>query len=302
MELNYIRDFVEIASAKNFFEAAENRFISQSSLSKHIKALEKEVGASLFDRTTRKVALSEYGKAFLPYAKTIVKAQDGYGKAIGEMLRVTYVSVGSIPTMAQYNITDMLYRFPKDNSDFKANMIEGDTVELVDKLLNGAIELAFIRETADVNPLFERLTCHEDRLKAVVPKSRNLAKETSIELAALETEDFVTFPKDTMLRELCRRKCEEAGFEMRVLFEGHSLDNIADFIVKGMGIALLMEGQTKFIRNPRTAVIDIVPEIKSYVNLCWKRDAELSSAAKHFLESVKFCLSGQSPALAATNR
>jgi DNA-binding transcriptional LysR family regulator len=293
MNLEYMHDFVEIAKAGNFFEAAENRFISQSSLSKHIKLMEEELGVSLFDRTTRKVSLSEYGKTLLPYAKTIVKAEDRYSKAIDEMLRVTYVSVGSIPTMAQYNITDMLYRFHKENVNFKTNMIEADTVELTDKLLNEHIELAFLRETEESNPLFARFNCYEDRLKAVLPKSRNLAKKASIELAALETEEFVTFPRNTMLRELCRQKCEDAGFEMQILFEGRSLDNIADFVVKGMGIALLMEGQTRFIRNPRIVVADIVPEIKSYVNLCWKKGAALSPAAEHFIKSVEFFIKEQ---------
>ena len=58
MELKYIREFVSLAETSNYFETAERLFITTSSLSRHIKALEEELGMPLFDRTTRKVVLN----------------------------------------------------------------------------------------------------------------------------------------------------------------------------------------------------------------------------------------------------
>jgi DNA-binding transcriptional LysR family regulator len=290
MELNYIREFVELAKTGNFLEASENLYIAQSSLSKHIRTMEEELRVQLFDRTTRKVSLSDYGQTFLIYAKQIVKAQDDYQRTLAEMLKITFLNIGSIPTMAQYDITDILYNFQKDNDNFRLNMVEGDTVDLVKRLENEEIVFAFIRETDDSYPLFESLYCAEDTLKAVMHKTHKLAKEKSITLETLANEDLVVLAQKTMLYELCRRKCADAGFEMRVMFAGHNLDNIADFVVKGIGIALLTEGQTRFIRHPHTVVVDIKPEIKTYVNLCWLKGRELSPAAKHFIKYAKICL------------
>ena len=65
MELSYIREFVVLAETGNYLEAADALFIAQSSLSRHIKSIELDLGSPLFDRTTRKVVLNGFGQAFL---------------------------------------------------------------------------------------------------------------------------------------------------------------------------------------------------------------------------------------------
>ncbi|MDR1537204.1 MAG: LysR family transcriptional regulator [Clostridiales bacterium] len=290
METNYIREFVVLAETMNFLNASEELFVSQSSLSKHIQALERDLGVSLFNRSTRKVALSEYGRAFLPYAKKISSACQ---KTVDEILQLKthgYVNVGSIPSMAQYNITDILFRFQKDNVKFALNMLESDTLELVESLANGGIELAFLREITDENPGLERIPCAVDCLCAVFPQKHPLSHSFEVELTQLQEEELLLLAKDTMLYNLCINKCSDAGFDPNILFSGHRLDNIADYVTKGTGVALLAKGQTRFIRNPKIAVVDIAPRVSMRINLCWKRGAELSLAAKHFIRCAKFCV------------
>ena len=72
MELNHVKEFIALTKTENYLEAAENLFTSQSSLSKHIKSLEAELGTTLFDRTTRQVKLNEAGKVFLKYAQHLI--------------------------------------------------------------------------------------------------------------------------------------------------------------------------------------------------------------------------------------
>lgn len=74
MEVQYVREFLTLVKYGNYLAAADELFISQSTLSKHIFALEKELGLSLLNRTTRKVQLNQYGAAFLPYAQKMVEA------------------------------------------------------------------------------------------------------------------------------------------------------------------------------------------------------------------------------------
>lgn len=64
MEIDYIREFVTLADVGNYMEAADILFISQSTLSRHIKSIEEDLGAPLFDRTTRKVVINDFGKIF----------------------------------------------------------------------------------------------------------------------------------------------------------------------------------------------------------------------------------------------
>jgi DNA-binding transcriptional LysR family regulator len=157
-------------------------------------------------------------------------------------------------------------------------------------LENGGVELAFLRESEELHPKFERIYYATDRLCAVLPKAHLLAKEKEIELSQLKDEDLLLLAKGTMQYKLCADSCFDAGFEPNVLFAGHRLSNIADYVTKGTGVALLMRGQTRFIRNPKIVVVDITPPICTAINLCWKKGIELSPAAKHFIRSANLCI------------
>jgi DNA-binding transcriptional LysR family regulator len=126
MEINYFREFVVLAQTGNFMEAAEQLYSSQSTLSKHIKNLEKELGVSLFDRTTRKVVLSKYGQILLPYAQQITELQDKYTAILQSSLETDrdILTVGSIRALAQYRITDVLVNFKQSHPKTIVNILQ----------------------------------------------------------------------------------------------------------------------------------------------------------------------------------
>lgn len=78
MEVDYIKEFLVLAELCNYYETAKRLYITQPTLTKHIQRLEKNIGASLFDRSTRRVELTEFGKAFIPYARQMADAQDSF--------------------------------------------------------------------------------------------------------------------------------------------------------------------------------------------------------------------------------
>ena len=112
MEIEYICEFVVLAETCNYMEAADRLFVSQSALSRHIKALEEELHVQLFDRSTRKVSLSPFGSLFLPYARQIASTRYAYEAAISGALKAEHgnIRIGSIPVMSQYRITDLIMR------------------------------------------------------------------------------------------------------------------------------------------------------------------------------------------------
>jgi DNA-binding transcriptional LysR family regulator len=192
--------------------------------------------------------------------------------------------------MAQYDITDMIYQFSRNNKGFDMNITEADSIELAGKLNNGSVELAFMRETDEFNPAFERIILADDYLSAVVPITHRLSGCDTIALSDLSGEDLVMLERSSMQYALCERKHREIGLEMNVIFSGHNISNLADFIIKGLAVALLMNGQTRFIRDPAVSVIAIEPRIITHINLCWLKGKQLSPAAKHLISCAKLCL------------
>ena len=284
MNINHLHEFVVLVESENYIDAAEKLYISQSTLTKHIQSLERELGVSLIARTTRSAELTNYGELFLTYAKRITQLNNEFLREIKRVSENNYatLSVGTIPSMAQYNITDVVYSFKKDQLPFNLDIIEDDTVVLQKMLDDGIIELAFLRTCDDIDQYHSMLFAR-DSLVAVVPVSHPLASEESIRFSRLRNEDIASFGKSTLFYDLICKQCRKSGFEPSPLFEGKNIDSVADFAIKGMAIAIMTNGQTRFIRNPAVRVVDLFPTELFDVYLCWKRGQQLSPAAMHFI-------------------
>lgn len=294
MEINYIKEFVILAETENFLEAADSLFISQSSLSKHIKCLETELGVPLFDRTTRRVKLNKYGHTFLEYAKQIANLQYHYTTALYNKTAhiKENINIGSIPIMASYNITDIIMKFIQENKKFSVNLIEGESFQLKDMLRQNKCELAFIRDINDFDNEFIHIPYTTDTLVAVLPEYHPLSNETHLQLEQLKDENFLLLQPGSVLYKICLQACEEAGFTPNISFTGKRAENIVDLVEKGLGVSLLMKKPIQYLSDSKVSIIDIKPEIISQVNIYYNKNITLSTAAKHFIDCIQLpCLS-----------
>lgn len=289
MEINYIKEFVVLAEKENFLEAAETLFISQSSLSKHIQALEKELNVALFDRTTRKVSLSEFGQIFLPYAQKIAHIEADYTTAIFNKREISNytLTIGSIPSMAQYRITDILAKFKKHHPKVSLNVTQAGSTKLENMLRQQKYDLAFIRQVNDPDDEFIKIPYTIDSLAVILPIKHPLANCQTVSLTQLKEEEFLLLPKRTRPYNLCYNACEQHGFQPKVTFTDHNIANIIDLVVKETGVALLMKKLAVHFANPAIAIIDIVPSISTQISLCYNKNVELSVLAKQFLSYLK---------------
>lgn len=291
MVLEYLREFEVLAETLNFARTAEQLFTSQSTISKHLKSLEQELGVSLFTRTSRKVWLNENGKLFLPYAKRMLQIQYEYETALYNKTKTEKItlSIGSIPVMAQYQITDSIVEFKQENKGFHLNIIEGETGELTEALMQGQCELAFIRDGifSDSDQALVRLPYYKDVLTALLPKSHPKSGRQSIRLEELSQEDFILMKENTFLYQLSIDACIKAGFTPNIVFTGHRMENIMDLVAKEMGVALLMKCQTLHSPSQQISIVQIQPPITNQISLVYQKNKKLSPAAIHFIKCVK---------------
>jgi len=289
MEINYLREFVILASTGNFMEAANILYSSQSTLSKHLMKIESELGLPLFDRTTRKVAISEFGVLFLPIAKQIVELQDQYMALLQnrhEIDRET-LTLGTIPALAEYKITDILVNFKKSRPQSTVNVIQAGTEELREMLWQKKCALAFTRDTDGAPEDLVVIPYTTDTMVAVLPSSHPLANQKNIELHSLASEDFLLSEKQTMLYNLSLEACKQNGFEPKVVLTDHKIENILDLVTKGLGIALMMKQSAIFSYRSEVKIVDITPPITTRINLCYLKGVELSPAAQHLIHCTE---------------
>lgn len=289
MELKYIREFVSLAETSNYFETAERLFITTSSLSRHIKALEEELGMPLFDRTTRKVVLNRHGRLFLPYAKQFVKIDDECTMAFEEevMYSKGAIGIGSIPMMKAYGISDILRQYRQNNKNVIININEADSTPLAEMLRKGEIDFAFLRNRHISVEEFDTIPIAEDHLVAVLPKAHPLAKQETITISQLEGEALLLISKNSVMYKLCTDLCRAAGFQAKVVFTSQRAENLIELISQGTGIALLMSKPIAPILPEDLTRVDIEPRVTTTIFLAYLKNRKFNTACKRFLELVK---------------
>ncbi|PHV10715.1 LysR substrate-binding domain-containing protein [Chitinimonas sp. BJB300] len=245
MELRHLRYFVAVAEELHFTRAAVRLHIGQPPLSQQIRALEEEIGAVLFERSKRRVVLTEAGRLFFDRAKRILAevksaAEQARRVAQGEAgeLRVGFTS--SLPFTSL--LPGVLHDFRADWPDVRLQLRELFTAEQFTALRVNELDIGFVRFTGREAP--EGIDLHEihrDPLRLVISTQHPLAVEPAVWVSQLREEDFVTYPKDvsTGLPSLIWQLCTQAGFSPRVVQEAGEATTQIGLVAAGVGVAIL---------------------------------------------------------------
>ncbi|MGW5443323.1 LysR family transcriptional regulator [Streptomyces asiaticus] len=286
MELQQMRYVVAVAETNSFTRAAERCLVVQSALSHQIARLEKELGARLFERTSRRVRLTPAGAAFLPAARQCLDAAERaaaeVAAAVGEVRG--RLAVGLIPTVTAVDIPGALRDFRERYPRVRISLRVGASDELVEQVEEGALDVAFLGLPTTARP--RGVAAHElarDRLVAVVAPDHPLAGESQVDLRRLSSEVFVDLPAGTAGRAQSDLAFEAAGLTRDVAFEVTSADFIARLVGPGLGVAMLPTAYAPQLAGVVTIEVADAPARVEYV--IWSRFSR-TPAATAFLTAL----------------
>jgi DNA-binding transcriptional LysR family regulator len=294
MELQQMRYVVAVAETNSFTRAAERCLVVQSALSHQIARLERELGARLFDRTSRRVRLTPAGAAFLPAARQCLDAAERaaaeVASAVGEIRgRLT---VGVIPTVAAVDIPAALNAFHQRYPQVRVGLRVGASEHLIDQVKEGAIEVAFLGLPVTARPegVSTRRLAH-DRLVAVVAPGHPLAGESEVDLARLSAEAFVDLPAGTAGRAQSDQAFAAAGVHREVAFEVTTVDiMMTRLIQQNLAVALLPSNYTPHLTGVVTVPVRDAPA--RIEHLIWNRFT-LTPAATAFLAELNISVDSE---------
>lgn len=289
MDIDYLYEFTVIAKLESFSRAAEELCISQSALSKHMQALERELGVNLLIRNSRNVNLSPAGSEILPMAAEMYALKNRIQVAADRQSGrdKTLLSIGSIPVMAQYNITGVLARFRREHPEVTLEVRELEQQDLRQALDRDECSMAFSRLSAPPEEDLEYLPFCRDYLVAVLPVSHPLSGQSGLTLEELQHQSLLFLDSRTGLHALCDQLFQDAGLTPRVIYTGHRPENIVELSAQQMGIALLMKRHTDYVRNPDVVCIPLEPRVESTVCLVRRKDRKPSALARRFWDFVR---------------
>ncbi len=275
-----MRYVVAVAETNSFTRAAERCLVVQSALSHQIARLERELGARLFERTSRRVRLTPAGAAFLPAARQCLDAAERaaaeVAAAVGQVRG--RLAVGLIPTVAAVDIPEALRDFRGRYPHVRISLRVGASEELIEKVEQGAIDVAFLGLPTTARP--RGVAAHElarDRLVAVVAPDHPLAGEPTVDLRRLCSEVFVDLPAGTAGRLQSDQAFEAAGLARDVAFEVTSADYIARLVRPGLAVAMLPSAYAPQLEGVVTIEVADAPARVEYV--IWSRSRPPAATA-----------------------
>jgi DNA-binding transcriptional LysR family regulator len=264
LNIFHIIDFLKLVEHENFSAAADELYITQSALSKHIQSLEKTLGVQLFIRSKKKPNLSPGGKLFLSYAQKFNSLFLQMNKDLEQVINKEQMNfnLGCLMTMEFYGIVeaiaDFKLKYPEIN--VKATEFRYSTDKTIsDSLTTSEFDLIFCDSTYVRSKRFEKRDFARDHLVAILYHTHPLAAQEYIEIKQLSAEPLVFLSNITTTYHYSFTLCEQAGFTPNVYFYGSRVGNVLECVSHNMGIALLMEKFTSRIKSNEVVVRKVVP-------------------------------------------
>jgi DNA-binding transcriptional LysR family regulator len=289
MDVRSLTYFLEVAKHSSFSKASQNLHITQPTLSKMIKNLEEELGVTLFDRSTRRMQLTEAGEAVRMHAQMVLQSIGHLHSALEEIkhLHQGQFSLGLPPVIGPSFFPGIIARFRRQFPQVEIRIVEEGGRLVEQQVLEGTLDLGVVVLPVDENR-FEMLPLVERELHLVVHARHPLSGRRKVHLAELKEEDFIMFRKGFSLYDRVREACIQAGFEPKVGYESAQWDFIAEMAAAGLGIGLLPDTVCSRLDPERVRVIpETEPQIHWNLALIWRKNGYLSHAARGWVDFLK---------------
>ena len=287
--INQIKYFLAINTYKSFSIAAEELCISQSSLSKQIKALENELHTLLFNRTTRSISLTKAGEEFLIHCKKIIGE---YDNAINSMKKYctekqSTIKIGAIPVISQYGIISSIALFSNIYPNINIDVIEGEKVEVINMLDKGDIDFAFLRDFHIDKDKFQFYPLINDELVLITPKNHPFSNKKYISLKDTKNEKFVMLSSKSGLDKFCIEECKKYGFTPNIVYSINKIETILGLVSENFGISLLMKRVISSFNKDKISINLLKIPITSAFSLVYKKNKKLSNNEVLFKEFIQ---------------
>ncbi|MGO3713813.1 LysR substrate-binding domain-containing protein [Alcaligenes aquatilis] len=243
VETRRLYQFIAVAEELHFNRAAQRLHMAQPPLSQAIRRLEQEIGATLFERNNRKVALTPAGAHFLESARQLVRQLEAsieqtrrVAQGIEGNLTLTFINIAPYRTLL-----DALRRFRSACPAVSFTMQEATTQEQVQALEEGRADLGFMRPLGKTAPGLRFVCILREPIVLALPAAHHLANRQTIPLAALRDEAFVASPRHLGqgFHDQLIQLCETADFVPHIAQQARQLQTLVALVASNFGLALL---------------------------------------------------------------
>jgi DNA-binding transcriptional LysR family regulator len=265
MDLHQLRCFVAAAEELHFGRAAQRLEMLPSALGRFIRILEEDLGTRLMMRTTRSVALTDDGAAFLKEARSLLAQAEALAakfRMSGRKQAAT-VRVGAIDSAAAGLLPMLLHDFRMQRPDVTVQLVEDKTIRLLPRVLSGRIDLAFVRPPESPDKRLEFMFLFYETAVVAVSDRHPLASRKRVTVADLANQPLIVPERRSRphSHDLTMKLFSEAALEARIVQVADEKQTIVNLVSADLGVAIVPKWTSRMaargVRYVRLAASDL---------------------------------------------
>ncbi len=292
---------LKVYETGNYTRAAEKLSLTQPAVSQHIKQLERELNATIFDRMGTKIKPTAEGRLIIQYAERMVSLYDALQQSLVDRKHVIdRLRVGITHTSESNIVSEVLAKYTERNENIKI-IIQTDTISnLYDMLKTYKIDIAIV-EGEVPDPDIKSIMLDTDSLVLVVNNDHPLAKKQKVSLDALKSERMILRRANSGTRNLFAAHLESHGLSLEdfnVVLEVDNIATIKDLVRRNYGVSVLARSACldELRKGKLTALpienLSMVREVNMLVHQTFKHDETLREIVRIYNETAKSGMEG----------
>lgn len=289
ISFRHLRAFVAVAERGGYTAAASSLNIAQSALSRTIVEIEEELHTRLFERTTRKVALTASGEQLLMNARRVLEELDRalsrfqlYHNGLNGL-----VSLAALSSVASIILPAVLSEFRKTRPNVTMSVKDGFAGEVVRYVSNGNVNFGISSFPTGIG----RLTCEQiaaDSLICICSKSHRFAGMETVSWNDLADEDFVAFDPLSSVRTCVDRALQVAGIQVGTVTEARDVGTVAGLVSADLGVSIVPSLVLPMMQFCEFAQRKLVgPVLEREIHLVYDRQTPIAPAAGILMEMLR---------------
>lgn len=296
MTLIQIRCFHTVATVGSFSKAAEQLYISQPSVSKHIAQMEQELGLPLLNRLGKNVVLTGEGRRILQYCSDILMSLE-YMRKEAESLRQgvqgagRMVRLSGVPTMGFYGLISLINSFILENPGYDVLVEELEEDKVLLNLQAGNCDIAFCSNVKIRPEYYRTLHVTSECFYAAFAKQYWSNSPDPLSLTDLWGVPLVLNRPESMLYDLCRDACVSAGFQPNVKMLSSRPEISMEYVLSHPSCYIGLSRVVELHATEEHCCRRILDSPVFHYVLCWKKDTQPTLATQKFVNYAKFYLS-----------
>ena len=257
-----LKVFYTVANRLSFTKAAAELFITQPAISKHVQELEEQYKIKLFDRNGSKISLTSAGEVLLKHTKNIFEIYREIDFDMSSLIneRTGILRIGASTTISQYIIPPLLARFHQRMENIKVNLLNGNTEQIENALINKEIEIGIV-EGQSKNKSIQYIEFLKDELVLVCKSSNVLAQKDEFTAADLKNMHFLIREQGSGTLEVIEHALKPLNIKFSDLIiemQLGSTESIKSYLLNSDCVAFMsIHAIEKELKNNELTILDV---------------------------------------------